>query len=60
MIALQPYFFQATNESSLQQLSSLLANLQDSKPVRPTNLTFYIKDSTKSEGKVDTPYFLKV
>ncbi|KAJ8970873.1 hypothetical protein NQ314_000998 [Rhamnusium bicolor] len=58
--ALRPFYFsvhpdlfeqypteRATNESSLQQLSSTLANIQASRPIRPINLQFYIKDKTQ-------------
>ncbi|KAG5884444.1 hypothetical protein JTB14_023187 [Gonioctena quinquepunctata] len=57
--ALRPFYFsvhpdlfgqypneRAINESSLQQLSSILTNIQASKPVRPISLTFFVKDKT--------------
>ncbi|CAH1955869.1 unnamed protein product [Acanthoscelides obtectus] len=60
--ALRPFYFsvhpdlfgqypseRAVNESSLQKLSSALANLQDCKPVKPVLLTFYLKDKTSSK-----------
>ncbi|KAJ8920872.1 hypothetical protein NQ315_015665 [Exocentrus adspersus] len=60
--ALRPFYFsvhpdlfgrypreRATNESSLQQLSSVLANLQAAKPIRPMQLHFYVKDKTQSQ-----------
>ncbi|KAJ8960801.1 hypothetical protein NQ318_020097 [Aromia moschata] len=63
--ALRPFYFsvhpdlfgqhpseRAINESSLQQLSMILANIQASKPVRPVNLMFYIKDKTQRQGSV--------
>ncbi|CAG9860530.1 unnamed protein product [Phyllotreta striolata] len=61
--ALRPFYFtvhpdlfgqypieRAINESSLQQLSSILENIQTSKPIRPINLDFYIKDKSQEKG----------
>nr|XP_023025344.1 T-cell activation inhibitor, mitochondrial isoform X1 [Leptinotarsa decemlineata] len=58
--ALRPFYFsvhpdlfgqypneRAINESSLQQLSSVLTNIQASRPVRPISLSFYVKDKTQ-------------
>ncbi|CAG9825367.1 unnamed protein product [Phaedon cochleariae] len=58
--ALRPFYFsvhpdlfgkypneRSINESSLQQLSSILESIQASRPVRPMSLSFYIKDKSK-------------
>ncbi|KAJ8983345.1 hypothetical protein NQ317_003150 [Molorchus minor] len=63
--ALRPFYFsvhpdlfgqypneRAVNESSLQQLSMVIANLQASKPVRPIQLLFYIKDKAQPGGPI--------
>lgn len=62
--ALRPFYFsvhpdlfgqypqqQATNETSLQQLSAVLQSLQASRPVKPIQLEFFIKDKAKGTLK---------
>ncbi|CAG9831325.1 unnamed protein product [Diabrotica balteata] len=62
--ALRPFYFavhpdlfgkypreRARNESSLQQLSSILEKIQKSKFVPPVSLSFYVKDKAKKTGK---------
>ncbi|XP_028128064.2 T-cell activation inhibitor, mitochondrial isoform X1 [Diabrotica virgifera virgifera] len=62
--ALRPFYFavhpdlfgkypseRATNESSLQQLSSILEKIQKSKSVPPVSLSFYVKDKAKKTDK---------
>ncbi|XP_072382128.1 T-cell activation inhibitor, mitochondrial isoform X2 [Diabrotica undecimpunctata] len=62
--ALRPFYFavhpdlfgkypreRARNESSLQQLSSILEKIQKSKFVPPMSLSFYVKDKAKKTDK---------
>lgn len=62
--ALRPFYFtvhpdlfgqyptqRTVNENSLKQLSSILENLQQQRPVRPTTLPFYLRSKDEREVK---------
>ncbi|XP_076672349.1 T-cell activation inhibitor, mitochondrial isoform X3 [Andrena cerasifolii] len=64
--ALRPFYFtvhpdlfgqyptqRTVNENSLKQLSSIIENLQQQRPVRPITLPFYLRSKDEKEVKAD-------
>lgn len=45
------YYLQTVNENSLKQLSSILENLQQKQPIRPTTLPFYLRSKDEKDVK---------
>ncbi|XP_076174528.1 T-cell activation inhibitor, mitochondrial isoform X2 [Ptiloglossa arizonensis] len=71
--ALRPFYFtvhpdlfgqyptqRTVNENSLKQLSSIIENLQQQRPVRPTTLPFYLRSKDEKEVKAGKFTLVKI
>lgn len=71
--ALRPFYFtvhpdlfgqyptqRTVNENSLKQLSSILENLQQRRPIRPTTLPFYLRSKDEKEVKAGKFTLVKI